>query len=103
MSKELQYGVYLKIKIDIFIKINYNEGEIKGLVEESTPYKLEMIRVNKPHDKIFKLILVEKKQAIELVNKVLNLSPKLTENEIERYSTEHIDYLLRESASDFVY
>lgn len=62
-----------------------------------------MIRVNKPHDKIFKLILAEKKQAIELVNKVLNLSPKLTENEIERYSTEHIDYLLRESASDFVY
>ena len=62
-----------------------------------------MIRVNKPHDKIFKLILAEKKQAIELINKVLNLSPKLTENEIERYSTEHIDYLLRESASDFVY
>ena len=47
--------------------------------------------------------LAEKKQAIELINKVLNLSPKLTEEEIERYSTEHIDYLLRESASDFVY
>lgn len=61
------------------------------------------MRVNKPHDKIFKLVLAEKKQAIELINKVLNLSPKLTEEEIERYSTEHIDYLLRESVSDFVY
>lgn len=88
---------------DYLIYQELKKREVKGLAEESTPYKLEMIRVNKPHDKIFKLILAEKKQAIELVNKVLNLSPKLTENEIERYSTEHIDYLLRESASDFVY
>ena len=88
---------------DYLIYQELKKREVKGLAEESTPYKLEMIRVNKPHDKIFKLILAEKKQAIELINKVLNLSPKLTENEIERYSTEHIDYLLRESASDFVY
>ena len=88
---------------DYLIYQELKKREVKGLAEESTPYKLEMIRVNKPHYKIFKLILVEKKQAIELINKVLNLSPKLTENEIERYSTEHIDYLLRESASDFVY
>ena len=88
---------------DYLIYQELKKREVKGLAEESTPYKLEMIRVNKPHDKIFKLILAEKKQAIELINKVLNLSPKLTEDEIERYSTEHIDYLLRESASDFVY
>lgn len=88
---------------DYLIYQELKKREVKGLAEESTPYKLEMIRVNKPHDKIFKLILAEKKQAIELINKVLNLSPKLTENEIERYSTEHIDYLLRESVSDFVY
>lgn len=88
---------------DYLLYQELKKREIKGLAEESTAYKLEIIKVNKPHDKIFKLILAEKKQAIELVNKVLNLSPKLTENEIERYSTEHIDCLLRESASDFVY
>lgn len=29
MSKEVYDTFYLKIKIDIFIKINYNEGEIR--------------------------------------------------------------------------
>lgn len=88
---------------DYLIYQELRKREVKGVAEESTPYKLEVLRVNNPHDKIFKLILAEKKQAIELINKVLNLSPKLTEKEIERYSTEHIDYLLRESASDFIY
>lgn len=88
---------------DYLIYQELKKREVKGVAEESTPYKLEVLRVNNPHDKIFKLILAEKKQAIELINKVLNLSPKLTEKEIERYSTEHIDYLLRESASDFIY
>ncbi len=94
--KQFNYQDYLRYQ-------ELKKREVTGVAEESTPYKLEGMQVNKPHDKIFKLVLAEKKQAIELINKVLNLSPKLTEEEIERYSTEHIDYLLRESASDFVY
>lgn len=94
--KQFSYRDYLAYQ-------ELKKREVKGVAEESTLYKLEVVKVNNPHDKIFKLILAEKKQAIELINKVLNLSPKLTEKEIERYSTEHIDYLLRASTSDFVY
>lgn len=60
-------------------------------------------KVDKPHDKIFKIVLSEKTEVAELINRLIIMPQKLAAEDIERYSTEHIDYLFRESESDIVY
>ena len=61
------------------------------LEDVSTPYNLGNAKVNKPHDKLFKIVLGEKKQVVELLNRVLKPKKKLKEKDIEKYSTERID------------
>jgi len=73
------------------------------LEDVSTPYNLGNAKVNKPHDKLFKIVLGEKKQVVELLNRVLKPKKKLKEKDIEKYSTERISYRFQESEADIVY
>jgi len=73
------------------------------LTDISTPYNLENAKISKPHDKLFKIVLGEKKQAVELLNRVLKPAKKLKRDDIEKYSTEHINYMFQESESDIIY
>ena len=73
------------------------------LEDVSTPYNLGNAKVSKPHDKLFKIILGEKKQVIELLNRVLKPTKKLKEEDVERYSTERINYRFQGSEADIVY
>lgn len=45
----------------------------------------------------------EKKEVVGLLNRVLKISEKIIEEDIETYSTEHIDFLFQKSESDIVY
>lgn len=63
----------------------------------------EKYRVHQPHDKIFKTVLNEKREMVELINRVLELKPKLKEEEIEIFNNEHISYMFEGSISDIVY
>lgn len=90
--KEFNYQDYLKYQ-----KLKVRE-KVFQLREPEVPFK-----VDKPHDKIFKIVLSEKRQVVGLLNRVLKLSKELTKEDIEKYSTEHIDYMFQGSESDIVY
>lgn len=95
--KEFNYTDYLKYQKWIKQKI------ILGVAEDDSPYQLERSKSNQPHDKLFKIVLSEKREAVELINRVLNVSKKLKKENIERYSTEHINSMFQKSESDIVY
>ena len=95
--KEFNYKDYLIYQKWMKQKI------ISGVVENSVSYQLERPKVNQPHDKLFKIVLSEKREAIELINRVLNLPKKLEKEDIERYSTEHINTMFGKTESDKVY
>ena len=92
--KEFNYQDYLKYQ-------KTKKQEIKGILElreGEVPFK-----VHQPHDKIFKIVLNEKNQVVALLNRLLPLKPKLTEDEIEKYNTEYINDRFQKSESDIVY
>lgn len=60
-------------------------------------------KVNNPHDKIFRTILEDKKQVIDVINNLLKLEKKLEENEIERYNSSYISKRFENKESDIVY
>lgn len=90
--KEFNYQDYLQYQ-----KLKKQE-KVFQLREPEVSFK-----VDKPHDKIFKIVLSEKRQVVELLNRVLKLSEELTKEDIEKYNTEHIDYMFQGSESDIVY
>ena len=69
------------------------------LREESEIYNYN--RVNNEHDKVFKTILSNKKEAIIFINKTLDLN--LKENEIEKYKENYITENLINKETDIVY
>lgn len=97
--KKFTYDDYLRY---VSLK-RYEANEDSVLREPSAEYKLDRVKVNKPHDKIFKIVLSEKKEVVGLLNRVLKISQEILEEDIERYSTEHIDFLFQKSESDIVY
>ena len=59
--------------------------------------------VNNLHDKIFRKVLDNKKEAVQIINKVLKKEDKITEKEIEKYTSSYISSNLRNSEADIVY
>ena len=92
--KEFNYQDYLKYK-----KLKTEENKkIKQHKESKTNYQ-----VHQPHDKIFKIVLEEKKEVLGLLNRILQLNKELKEEEIEKYDNEYINYMFQGSESDIVY
>ncbi len=60
-------------------------------------------KINNEHDKIFKTILEDKKEVINLINKRLNLKYKINEEEIEKYNSSFITKTLKNKESDIIY
>ena len=67
--------------------------------EESETYTYN--KVNNEHDKVFRTILSDKKEAVIFINKTLNL--ELKENEIEKYKENYITENLINKETDIVY
>ena len=92
--KEFNYQDYLKYQ------------KLKEIEKKNT-YKLcepeAKYHVHQPHDKIFKTVLDEKNQMVALLNRVLKLKVELSEDDIEKYNNEHINYMFQNSESDVVY
>ena len=92
--KEFNYQDYLKYQ-----KLKAKENN--SLYELREPE--EKYHVHQPHDKIFKTVLNEKREMVELINRVLELKTKLKEEEIEIFNNEHISHMFEGSVSDIVY
>ncbi len=72
---------------------------ILRVCEESETYTYN--KVNNEHDKVFKTILSNKKEAVIFINKTLKLN--LTEDELEKYKENYITENLINKETDIVY
>lgn len=72
--------------------------------EDKALYQLEnKKKVHQEHDKIFKKILEDRKEAVAFINKALKLKHEIKENEIEKYNSSYITSKLESQESDIVY
>ena len=80
---------------------------VSGLAEESATYNLIITKddknENKPHDKLIKEILKDKKELINLVNKFLKPNEKILEEDIEKYTNSYITKKYKSKEADIVY
>ena len=92
--KEFNYQDYLNYQE---LKIEEKRG-ILELHDVSEKYE-----VHQPHDKIFKIVLEEKKEVVGLLNRILELEKEIKEEEIEKYDNKYINYMFQDRESDIVY
>lgn len=78
---------------------------IWGLEEYNNYSKIEEENENyyveKQHDKIFRILLDDKKDVIKFINKILN--QKFKEEEIEKYNSSFVNNMFRNQEADVVY
>ena len=79
-------------------RLNKNDNHI--LKENYEKYDLD-IHIDKKHDKLFKEILSDRKEAVKFINHYLNLS--LIENDIEKYEKEFRTQSFSSVEADVVY
>ena len=97
------YEDYLRYQ-EIFHPEDKLEDELilKGIIKvEEDTVEYTYTNVNNEHDKVFRTILDNKKEAISFINKVLNL--KLTEKDIEKYKENYVTENLINKETDIVY
>ena len=75
--------------------------ENKNILKEDTEEYDKEIHINKKHDKLFKEILSDKREAIKFINYYLNLN--LVEDEIEKYEKEFRTGKFNNIEADIVY
>ena len=92
--KEFNYQDYLKYQE---LKTKEATGTLQ-VCEQKEEY-----HVHKPHDKIFKIVLEEKREVVGMLNRILELEKEIKEEEIEIYNNEYINYMFQGSESDIVY
>lgn len=61
------------------------------------------MEVNNPHDKICRKALDKKKDAVKIINRILNNGEKILASKIEKYISSYISDELKNSESDVVY
>ena len=94
--KKFSYQDYLEYQKQISkmqdSKLKANEKYIKS-----------QNRINNPHDKIFRLYLDNKKEVVEIINRILKLKKKINKDEIEKYNSSYINERYQNRESDVVY
>lgn len=78
---------------------------MKGKIERSRTieeYNTQKT-VNNPHDKIFRMILEDKTQVAELINRCLKLKEKIKPKDLEIYNSSFIDQKFSNQVCDIVY
>ena len=80
------------------VTFNNIDESATGVEEENVQYN---INVNNEHDKIFRKILDDKKEAIKFINKTLKYN--LKEDEIEKYNSSFVTEELKNQESDIIY
>ena len=95
----IEQYIYNNTNIVRFTYETYLKYQELILKEENEIYRYK--KVNNEHDKIFRTILDDKKEAVSLINKALNI--KLEENQIEKYKEKYITENLINKETDIVY
>lgn len=94
------YEDFLKYQ-SIFHPEDKLEKNDKFLMVKENEEKYEYKKVNNEHDKVFRTILDDKKEAVTFINKTLELD--LKEEELEKYKENYITEELINNQTDIVY
>jgi len=89
----LKYQKFLKEKQKI-------ENELH---EDNAIYTLPNKKVSNEHDKIFRRILDEPKEAAKFINKTLKLKETITEGQLEKYNSSFVTIELKNQEADIIY
>ena len=90
---------FLKYQATFYPEDKIEFDNMLMVCEKSETYTYN--KVNNEHDKVFRTILSNKKEAVIFINKTLNL--ELKENEIEKYKENYITENLINKETDIVY
>ena len=63
----------------------------------------EYLYINNAHDKIFRKVLDNKNDAVQIINRVLKKEDRITKEEIEKYKSSYVSSNLKNSEADIVY
>jgi len=104
------YLKYEKYERKLILKDECENKKETKLAEENVEYKYLDInakkkknKVNHPHDKMYRLILDNKREVVELLNKELRPIRKIEEKDIEKYNSSYINKVFENLESDVVY
>lgn len=73
------------------------------LCEDKEAYNTHNKQVNHEHDKIFRRILGNKKEATKFINNALKIKVPIREEQIEKYNSSFVTLELRNQESDIIY
>lgn len=79
------------------------KNKLCKLEEESEEYIVENEVINNEHDKIFRSILDNKREAVKFINKALKLEIPITEEKIEKYNSSFVTLELKNQECDIIY
>lgn len=65
--------------------------------------KLNSQKINNQHDKIFRKVLSDKKEATFVINKAIKISPGIQPDEIQEYKSSFVNDFLENKEADIVY
>ena len=108
-SKEKNYNTNIEIfTYEDYIKYqNFLNKKVNILKEKPEIYILGSSKTNKKinneHDKIFRKILNVKTEVADFINDALNLKNKITEDQIEKYTSSFVTVSLKNQESDVIY
>ena len=108
-SKEKNYNTNIEIfTYKDYIKYqNFLNKKVNILKEKPEIYILGSSKTNKKinneHDKIFRKILNVKTEVADFINDALNLKNKITEDQIEKYTSSFVTVSLKNQESDVIY
>ena len=87
----------------------YNKHYIKSL-NHSVKIKIHSFQsnnkkhpINNEHDKIFRTVLSNKKDACKFINSIINFKSEITENDLELYKTNFVTSEFKNKEADIVY
>lgn len=110
-SNYLYYNDKYRSNIEIFTLKEYKifrnlyikdvDKNVDRVSDNESKYHLENIK--NPHDKVFRKALDKKENVIQIINTFLEKENKITEKDIEKYTSSYVLDKLKSSEADVVY
>lgn len=79
------------------------EDFVRYELNELNNKKLNNQKINNQHDKIFRKVLSNKKEATFVINKAIKISPEIQLDEIQEYKSSFVNDFLENKEADIVY
>lgn len=78
-------------------------NNVNSVCEETENYQLNNKKINNQHDKFFRKVLSNKKEATFVINKAIKINPEIQPDEIQEYKSSFVTDFLENKEADIVY